>query len=59
VSDAATGDPSVRERRAFVFRFEQPRYGEYEARVYAIREGRGGARRTLQQIGDPRHFNWK
>jgi hypothetical protein len=46
-------------RRAFVFRFGQPRYGEYEARVYAVREGRGGARRTLQQIGVARGFIFK
>ncbi|MET0648021.1 MAG: hypothetical protein ABW208_15495 [Pyrinomonadaceae bacterium] len=59
VFDGATGDPSVRGRRAFVFRFEQPRFGEYEARVYAVREGPGGTRRTLQQLGDARHFNWK
>jgi hypothetical protein len=44
----------AQDRRAFVFLFGQPRYGDYEARVYAVREGRGGARRTLQQIGDPR-----
>jgi hypothetical protein len=53
VTDSAQG------RRAFVFRFEQPRYGEFEARVYAVREGRGGTRRTLQQLGDPRRFEWK
>jgi len=52
-------DFSGEQRRAFVFRFEQPRYGEYEARVYAVREGRGGARRTLQQLGEPRHFRWR
>ena len=57
-SAGATEEPAAG-RRAFVFRFEQPRYGEYEARVYAVRVGRGGARRTLQQIGDPRHFRWK
>lgn len=43
-------------RRAFVF--ELQRSGEYEARVYAVREGRGGERRTLHQIGEPRHF-WR
>lgn len=46
-------------RRAFVFQFVAPRYGEYEARVYAVRERRGGARRTLQQIGDARGFIFK
>jgi hypothetical protein len=54
-----TEAPAEHGRRAFVFRFEQPRYGEHEARVYAVRAGRGGARRTLQQIGEPRHFTWK
>jgi hypothetical protein len=55
VSDDSPGDG----RRSFVFQFEQTRYGEYEARVYAVREGRLGARRTLQQIGGPRRFDWK
>ena len=59
VSDDATVDSAVHGRRVFVFQFEQPRYGVYEARVYAVREGRGGARRTLQQIGVPRHVDWK
>ena len=54
-----TQQPADYGRRAFVFRFEQPRYGEQEARVYAVRVGRGGVRRTLQQIGGPRHFEWK
>ena len=54
-----TGDTPKDGRRAFVFQFEQPRYGEYEARVYAVRVGRGGARRTLQQVGDTRPFNWR
>jgi hypothetical protein len=53
------GASPVEARRAFVFEFERPRYGEYEARVYAVREGRGGARRTLQPVGEPRHFWWK
>ena len=56
--DASTiaGEPAPDDadgRRAFVFRFEQPRDGVYEARVYAVREVRGGARRTLQQVGAP------
>lgn len=54
--DDARDDSRKRDRRAFVFQFEQPRDGEYEARVYAVRVGRGGARRTLQQLGDPRGF---
>jgi hypothetical protein len=44
-------------RRSFVFEFQ--RSGEYEARVYAVRAGRGGARRMLQQIGEPKHFRWR
>jgi hypothetical protein len=59
VPDDALVDTAGHNHRAFVFQFTQPRYGEYEARVYAVREGRGGARRTLRQIGDPRHFDWK
>lgn len=58
-SDDASSDSARHGRRAFVFQFGQPRYGEHEARVYAVREGRSGTRRTLQQIGDPRHFDWK
>ena len=58
-NEPVPGDSSEQGRRAFVFQFEQPRGGEYEARVYAVREGRGGARRTLQQIGDPRSFRWR
>lgn len=55
----AAGDSAQDGRRDFLFQFEQPRYGDYEARVYAVREGRDGTRRTLQQLGDPRHFSWK
>lgn len=54
---ASEPDASQSDRRVFVFQFQQPRYGVQEARVYAVREGLGGARRTLQQIGDPRTFN--
>ena len=58
VADApASEDPAGHGRRAFVFQFERPRHGGFEARVYAVREGRGGARRTLQQVGDPLHFD--
>ena len=53
----STGATPVGARRAFVFEFS--RHGEYEARVYAVRVGRGGERRTLHQIGDPRYFWWK
>lgn len=55
----AQGDSFNDGRRAFVFRFEQPRYGEHEARVYAVRVRGGGARRTLQQVGGPRRFEWR
>ncbi|MBV9926708.1 MAG: hypothetical protein JOZ96_16945 [Acidobacteria bacterium] len=53
VASAVAGEPSQGGRRAFLFRFEQPRYGKHEARVYAVRESRAGARRTLQQVGGP------
>ena len=59
VADDTPGDSPERGRQPFVFQFERPRYGEYEARVYAVRERRGGTRRTLQQIGDPRGFIFK
>ncbi|MBV8855661.1 MAG: hypothetical protein JOZ02_01755 [Acidobacteria bacterium] len=55
----ARGDSQHNDRRAFVFQFVQPRYGVHEARVYAVRAVGGGARRTLQQLGDPRRFEWK
>ncbi len=40
------------------YRFETPALhaGEYEARIYALRTSRGGARRTLQTIGNPSRF---
>jgi hypothetical protein len=53
VSDKDPRDETVHVHRPFVFRFEQPHYGEYQMRVYAVREARGGARRTLQQVGGP------
>jgi hypothetical protein len=55
--DASMGATQGGARRIFVFEFE--RYGEYEARVYAVRAERGGTRRTLHLIGEPRHFWWK
>lgn len=57
-ASAVAGEPSTggQVRRAFVFRFSLPLKGAHEARVFAVREGRGGARRTLQQIGTPRGF---
>ena len=59
LSDGAPEGPAEDGRRAFVFQFGQPRYGRFEARVYAVREGRGGTRRTLQQIGVARSFQSK
>ena len=46
-------------RRGFAFNFERELYGEREVCVYAVRAARGGTRRTLQQVGAPRGFNWK
>ena len=43
-------------RRGFAFEFDPPLDGEHEARVYAVRESRGGSRLTLQQVGAPRAF---
>jgi hypothetical protein len=57
--DAAASDSQKQNRRVFVFKFEQPRTGDYEARAYAVRVERGGTRRMLQQIGSPRHFDLK
>ena len=57
--DDARDESRRLDRRAFVFQFEQPRDGEYEARVYAVRVGRAGARRMLQQVGEPRSFRRK
>jgi hypothetical protein len=59
MSDNVAGSTAEQDQRAFIFQFERPRYGEFEARVYAVRERRGGTRRTLQQIGDPRGFIFK
>jgi hypothetical protein len=47
------------ERHGFVFNLEPERYGEHQARVYAVHPSRNGARRTLQQIGKPLNFTWK
>jgi hypothetical protein len=59
VANGTPDNSPDRGRQPFIFQFERLRYGEYEARVYAVRERRGGARRTLQQIGDPRGFIFK
>ncbi|HEX8499605.1 MAG TPA: hypothetical protein VF659_03365 [Pyrinomonadaceae bacterium] len=58
--DAEAGAaPGGRGRRGFTFTFGRDLYGEHEIRVYAVRAGRGGARRTLQQIGRPVGVIWK
>lgn len=44
------------ERHGFVFPLGPRPAGEYEARVYAVRESGAGRRRTLQQIGHPARF---
>src|SRR5205085_6221649 len=59
VPDEGPAESVKHGRRAFLFRFAQPQEGEYQARVYAVREGRGGARRTLQQIGGPNNAIFK
>ena len=51
-ADGAAAD----ERRGFSFEFDSPLDGAREARVYAVRAGRGGSRRTLRQVGAPRAF---
>ena len=58
-SDTIPGDTGGAGRRGFTFRFERDLYGEHEVRVYAVREGRGGERRLLQQMGGPVGFVWK
>jgi len=47
------------ERHGFVFRLDNMRAGEHEARVYAVHASRNGARRTLQQIGGALRFTVK
>lgn len=46
-------------RRGFTFKFERDLYGEHTVSVYAVRVGRGGQRRMLQEIGKPVNFAWK
>ena len=57
VASTSAREAAADGRRSFAFEFR--RTGEYEARVYAVSAGRGGERRTLQQLGGPRHFEWK
>jgi hypothetical protein len=48
------------ERHGYVFTLDPPLpSGEHEARVYAVHASRGGARRTLQQIGSAFRFTVK
>lgn len=53
--DVAAAGLAPDERHGFVFRLDPPP-GEYEARVYAVRESSAGRRRTLQQIGHAARF---
>jgi hypothetical protein len=53
---SAEGSATNDGRRGFEFGLVQLPPGEHEARVYAVRTSRGGARRTLRQIGDPLRF---
>jgi hypothetical protein len=46
-------------RRGFTFKFERDLYGEHTVSVYAVRTGRGGERRMLQEVGEPVNFAWK
>ena len=54
--DSAGRQSAEGARRGFVFRLGSERNGEHEARVYAVRAGRGGERRTLELVGVPRRF---
>lgn len=54
--DFSAGGSAPDGRRGFDFRLEPLPRGEHEARVYAVRASRGGARRTLQQVGAPLRF---
>lgn len=61
LADAPRPDVSAKgyaedERHGFVFNLTNVREGEHEARVYAVHASRGGARRTLQQIGGALRF---
>jgi hypothetical protein len=51
--DVAAAGRAPHERVGFAFRFDSPLQAGGEARVYAVTTSAGGARRTLQQIGNP------
>lgn len=53
------GGPVPTDRLAFDLSLGRLAPGEHEARAYAVRLGRGGARRTLLQIGAPLRFETK
>jgi hypothetical protein len=55
--DVDSGRVSKDAGRGFAFEFDPPLEGAHEARVYAVRAGRGGTRLTLQLIGAPRAFD--
>jgi hypothetical protein len=44
------------EWHGYSFRLPLLGAGPHEARVYAVHESGGGTRQTLQQLGDPIHF---
>ncbi|HEX8556871.1 MAG TPA: hypothetical protein VF668_02150 [Pyrinomonadaceae bacterium] len=58
-SDTPEGTPHGAGRRGFTFDFGGGLRGEHEARVYAVRESRGGARRTLHEVGGRLRLAWK
>jgi hypothetical protein len=59
LAQGRAGDPASGPGRGFIFEFDPPLYGEHEVRVYAVRAGRGGTRRTLRQVGAPVVFDWR
>jgi len=59
LTEVGAEEPGAAGRRGFVFEFDPTLRGEHEARVYAVGTGRGGARRTLRQIGPKRVFAWR
>jgi hypothetical protein len=56
IADRSVQGSAPNQRLGFDFKLEPLPTGEHEARVYAVHTSRGGARRTLQQIGDTLRF---